>query len=680
MSPVTFHAAGVLAWTTLSTSNFASETILDLAVSPAYATDKTLFVLTFKTGTNLWRTQDGAQSWQKVFTGSGSQILDYVGLSPDYGKSARVVYLLSSGDSGTMIWYSADAGSNWVVRPAPEGTGAPNPFIVASDSSLFLSGFDALNNRAFIRYSADGGLTYAVRTLTGNVPVYSMLLSPVYIQDRTILLGNTDGGVWWSENGGTSFLPVTGTGLTGSISVAFALSFNTSRIIIAASSSADGGIYRTSAGANQPWQRLDAAVSCGGMLGGLVTSSSGALYVSSFRRVITATSQGGLVRYLDPIAPFLCERVINGLNDGVVLLEGVLECVGNQLWTVDSAANRLLTFEDNLSQPVKLFTPANNALGVGNASTNSVSGVLLNWQPSEGALLYQWQLSVGSDFSVIPNGFTGTSSGTGVNAPFLVPSSMYFWRVRVAAPFYSPWSAVWSFTTPSRPVVLGVPLLVSPLTANIELKPMFYWNAVPGAGSYELVVSKASSYSNPVIAKTGISGLVGNSWQSDIDLIYDTKYYWRVRAMALTSTGAWSSAGIFITQTPVNTDTVLPASTISNTVLLTTVALPSSNPPTSASKPPVASTTSALITSFSMTPPGLPPAPVPVIVETVTITISEPPLTMVTLPITDELLIVPQIPAETPDWVYYFLVGGGAGVVLLSAIIVAARSRNKRLL
>jgi hypothetical protein len=324
--------------------------------------------------------------------------------------------------------------------------------------------------------------------------------------------------------------------------------------------------------------------------------------------------------------------------------------------------------------------PANNALGVGNASSNSVSGVLLSWQSIEGAALYQWQLSVGSDFSVIPNGFIGTSSGTGVNAPLLAPSGLYFWRVRVAAPFYSPWSAVWSFTTSSRPVVLGVPLLVSPLTANIALKPLFNWNAVPGAGSYELVVSRTSGFSNPVISKTGIFGLVGNSWQSDIDLGSATLYYWRVRAMALTSTGAWSSAGIFLTQASVNTDTVAPASTTSNTVLVTTIAPPRSTPAVSTSKPSVTSTAPAPITIFPMPPPELPTLSVPVIGATASILSSETPVMVVTPPGTGELLVVPQIQDETPDWVYYSLVGEGAGVVLLSAIIMRARSHKKRLL
>jgi len=683
----TLQAAAAPGWTTLSTAAFASETILDVAVSPSYALDRTLFALTFGTGFNVWRTQDGALSWQKMLAGSGSVQLDSIGLSPDYGRSAQVVYLMGSADGGPAIWYSADAGHTWSVRPAPQD--ASSPFIVASDSCVFLSGFDALANRAFVCYSANGGLTYMPGVPAGSVPLYSMALSPAYAQDRTLLIGNTDGGVLWSSDGGNSFGIVSSTALTGIMRVAFDENFAINRTVYAASDAIGGGIYSTDVSVGQPWQRLDASSPSDETLGGLAVSPTGVLYAASFRPVDAASSRGGLLRCLNPVAPALFERVTAGLSGGAVLSEGVLECVGNHLWAIDGANNRLVTLVDSLSLPVNLVAPADNASDVGNFSSGAVSGVSLSWQPLEGATLYQWQLSMQSDFSIIASGFTASSAGTGVTAPSLALASTYYWRVRGITPLYSPWSDTWSFGTAS----LGVPQLVSPLAGGTALKPLFQWNPVSKASGYELVVSRKSDFSNPVVSKTGTHSLTNSYWQSDVTLEYATVYYWRVRALASGVAGEWSAAGAFLTQAAVvPTTTVAPSSTRPITSPATTTALPSSTPPTSASTTPPASTVPAAVT-ITLTPPAstvptaviitLTPPSLPSLLQssivTASATAAQFSATSITPSTTGEPLVVPQIPGETSEWVYY-AAGGGAGLVLLAAIILLAISGKKRLL
>jgi hypothetical protein len=459
----TLQAAAAPGWAALSTAAFTSETIRDVAVSPSYALDRTLFALTFGTGFNVWRTQDGANIWQKIYTSAGGDIIDFVTLSPDYGGSAQVVYLLGSADGGPAIWYSADAGHTWSVRPAPQD--ASSPFIVASDSCVFLSGFDALANRAFVYYSANGGVSFTAGVSVGSLPVCSMALSPAYAQDRTLLIGNTDGGVLWSSDGGNSFGIVSSTALTGIMRVAFDENFAVNRTVYAASDAIGGGIYSTGVSAGQPWQRLDASSPSDETLGGLAVSPTGVLYAASFRPVDAASSRGGLLRCLNPVAPALFERVTAGLSGGAVLSEGVLECVGNHLWAIDGANNRLVTLVDSLSLPVNLVAPADNASDVGNFSSGAVSGVLLNWQPLEGATLYQWQLSMQSDFSIIASGFTGSTTGTGVTAP-----SRCIARGRIpglsALPHWEcpAWSVLWRGVPRLSPCFNGIRCLMPAVT------------------------------------------------------------------------------------------------------------------------------------------------------------------------------------------------------------------------
>lgn len=674
----TLQAAAAPGWTTLSTAAFASEPILDLAVSPAYALDRTLFVLTFGTGFNLWRTQDGALSWQKVLAGSGSVQLNYIGLSPDYGNAARVVYLLGSAESGPALWYSPDAGSTWSVRPAPEGTGAPNPFLVASDSGLYLAGFDAVNNQAFVRYSASGGVSFSAAVSAGSLPLCSMALSPGYAQDHTLLTGNTDGGVLCSSDGGGSFQPVSATALTGVMRVAFDENFAATRAVYTISDASGGGIYSASVGAGQPWQRLDTAFPSDERLGAVAVSSTGVLYAASSRLVNTASSRGGLLRCLSPVTPALFERVTAGLSDGAGLCEGSLRCADNQLWAIDSANNSLVTFADSLSQPVNLIAPAHNSAGIGVLSGNSVSGISLSWQTLEAGTAYQWQLSTASNFSVIPNGFSGNTAGTSVSAPSLAPVNIYFWRVRVTAPFYSPWSAVWCFSTPSPPVPPGVPQLLSPPQGNVDviLSPFFHWSQVPDASSYELVVSKRYDYANPVISRTGVRRLATNFWQSDVVLDYSTLYFWRVRAVGSSGTGSWTDTGIFTTlAAAVPASTVAPSSTAPSTTLAVTTALAVST------SPPLVSTslhTAAPAATASIT--MLPPTPVLTVTSSAPTTDVQSPVTAVAPSTNVSPPVLPQISGETPDWVYYALAGGGSGLVLLSAIILLASSRKKPLL
>jgi hypothetical protein len=611
-----------------------------VAVSPKYAQDGTLFVLTFASGGhNLWRSQDGALSWQKVAE-SGSCYWEYIELSPDYGISARVVYLVGGGDAGPMLWYSADAGLNWLTRPLPEDTGSPSPFIAASDNSFYIAGFDGLNNRPFVCYSADAGMNYTPGCALGSMPVYSLSISRDDAQNTVLLAGDTYGGVWLSGNNAAVFQPVYHGQLTGKISVAFDGHFADNYTVYAASNDSGGGIYCTSIGSGLPWQRLDAGEPSVGLLGGLALSATGVLYAASSQAVDYASSQGGLLRCLAPVEePYAWQRVISGLPDGTVLRNCILECSGNRIWAVDSAGDYLLTFEDTLSEPVKLFYPLNEASGIGNAAEASVGGVTLNWLPSGGAAQYEWQMSKEADFSAVPGGYKGNTAGTSVAVPVLSCGETYYWRVRAVAPLYSPWSETWSFTTASPEAEPGVPRLIAPLSAGAGLAPLFRWDAVPGAEGYEIVVSPNMDLSVPVISKTGAQRITASYWQCDITLDYGTPYYWRVRATAESGCGAWSEKGLFVT-------------------LAEPAFVPASTAPL---------------------PPTLPPMPPTGVTEPLPQT--SLPATTVTLPaVTYSSPVSTATGSDTPSWMGYAVAGAGAAAVLLTAVLLRANRRKGRLL
>ncbi len=99
--------------------------------------------------------------------------------------------------------------------------------------------------------------------------------------------------------------------------------------------------------------------------------------------------------------------------------------------------------------------------------------------------------------------------------------------MRVIEPLSSPWSATRSFTTSLGSSVIA-PNLRSPGAGakSVWLRPVFQWSAIAGAESYELLVSTDVSFANPIIKRVGADALPATAWQSDINLNYDTTYYW----------------------------------------------------------------------------------------------------------------------------------------------------------
>jgi hypothetical protein len=83
----------------------------------------------------------------------------------------------------------------------------------------------------------------------------------------------------------------------------------------------------------------------------------------------------------------------------------------------------------------------------------------------------------------------------------LNPATPYYWRVRAwsTAGHYSSWSLVRSVHTPYAAPVLSLPINGA---VNIPLMPTFTWNAIIGATSYTLQVSKSNTFNILVINKT----------------------------------------------------------------------------------------------------------------------------------------------------------------------------------
>ena len=537
-----------------------SGNILDLAISPSYSQDDTLFMLTFDGEHSLWRsfTSEGLSSgteWERVFTSALANVasIKLVELSPRYGDGSQVVYLAGTSNGNSTVWKSTDNGQTFRRRNAPLSI---DIWVVVNDTTLFVGCHDGSNGLVY--RTTDSGWTYSTGAEVGNYQLYSIALSPNYEEDKTILVGNTDGWVYRSDDNGTIFerlgqqLPelIAGGSDSNSITVALDPQFSTNNIVYAASychktlgAEDSSAIYRYITSSAR-WTNIR-TLSEDSKLSQLIVSADGTLYAANSK------ADGGMERCLNPtysLGPTF-ETVTRGLDDGAALTG--LWLGDNRLWSIDTANDRLMTYTDSLTQPITLTSPPDQEPGIGTITDSSIKDVSLKWKSLSGATDYKWQLNYNTNFSTVPAEFEGDTKVTSARLPALEPATAYYWRVKATEPVLSPWSAKWSFTTSLG--TESIPLkLYSPKAGaiGVPLKPVFQWGAIAGADSYELLVATDVSLANPIIVKIGAYALPSTAWQCDIGLDYDTTYYWKVRASSSESYSAWSAVGAFTTESP----------------------------------------------------------------------------------------------------------------------------------
>ncbi len=530
-------------WNQISLIDATIASILDLAIAPQ---ENAIFLLTFGGKHSLWRSLNGGTRWERLFSSTLPDVDSFnrVKLPPAYGAS-KVVFLAGISNTNPAIWKSTDNGQNFMARithdPVSGAAFSIDAWAVLDDNTLFIGSYDGSNGLLY--RTINSGLFYAPKTIVGTRSLRSIALSPGYSQDRTILVGNTFGGVFLSRDNSGSFEPLppnaTSPPLSGNITVAFDPDFSENRTVYAASDTANKGVYRFITGKSTSWESIDSTLPTGALINQLAVSSDGILYA------VNSKAGGGMERCLNPtfsLGPTF-ERVAQGLDSNATL-SGLWQ-FQDQLWSIDSTNNRLVTYADSLASPVTLSSPADQAAGV------DIKNVTLDWKTLDGATKYKWQLNYGTDFSSIPAGFEADTAASSVRLPALELDTTYYWRVKATEPISSPWSDKWSFTTSLGSGAAAAKLSWPEAGAdNIPLKPVFQWETVAGAESYELLVSADISFTNPIVARIGDYALPANAWQCNVALSGDTTYYWKVRARNAETSGAWSAVGAFTTRLP----------------------------------------------------------------------------------------------------------------------------------
>lgn len=532
-------------WNQISLINTQLNNIVDVIPSPAFDSDNTLFLQTFGVEYSLWRSTDAGVRWERIFNTAlpDADGLDMVRISPQFGSSG-VIYLIGTSKGNPVIWKSTDRGQSFSSPVSCFDTKTlsyftPNQCVVTDDSSLILGCYDG--TRSAVYRTTNSGGSFATKSIMGSGVLHSLAISPDYANDRTVLAGNRAGWIYYSDDNGESFVTLPGDAaaapLSGYVSAAFDPDFSTNHTVYAASDTAGKGIWRFVIGESTGWENIDSTLPAGGIISSLGLSADGLLYASNNK------AGGGVERCLNPaLAKPDFETVTRGLDTTVRLSN--LKISGDNLWVIDKANNRLLTFSDTAGGRVTLIEPADET------GSTPVKGTVLSWSEISGVTGYEWQADTDDGFGNIAAGFSGTTSSTSVRLPALETGTTFFWRVRAVTPVTGRWSAVWKFTT-----LLGgevdIPQLKTPeVGAIVPVKPVLQWNAVAGAEGYEIIIATDYAFAETVVEKTGENALPTTAWQCDVSLLPDTTYYWKIRAVSGNNFSPWSNTGVFITELP----------------------------------------------------------------------------------------------------------------------------------
>jgi hypothetical protein len=200
--------------------------------------------------------------------------------------------------------------------------------------------------------------------------------------------------------------------------------------------------------------------------------------------------------------------------------------------------SEIFKFETRLSRPV-LISPADRQI----ITTNKL---LLIWNNVPGSTIYNIDVGYDRDFLNIyqkEQNFTGTSLILN-NIP---KGTELFWRVSANNDKKSSqWSEIRSFKVMYNDTLIPKPILLSPDDNAIEIDTsgLLIWHSVTNIGEYNIELSHNYSFSSPIIHET----VTADTMFIYNNLDFETKYYWRVRAVKSDTLSDWSDIWSFTTK------------------------------------------------------------------------------------------------------------------------------------
>jgi photosystem II stability/assembly factor-like uncharacterized protein len=179
-----------------------SQRLANMAVSPNFASDNTLFVIT--AASTVYESTDGGQTFtQLALPASLDSAPTAMAVSPNFDVDGTL--LLGSTSDG--IFESGDGGATWDAVVPSWQSGAVNALVFSPGFSTDQTAFAATAEG--VLFSTDGGVTWPFfNTGLSEISVNSITLSPNYLTDCTMWAATAVFGIFQSTNQGITWTPV----------------------------------------------------------------------------------------------------------------------------------------------------------------------------------------------------------------------------------------------------------------------------------------------------------------------------------------------------------------------------------------------------------------------------------------------------------------------------------------
>ncbi|CAI83414.1 fibronectin type III domain-containing protein [Dehalococcoides mccartyi] len=458
---------------------------LDVQVSPA---GDAVFIADLG-GVNIWRSLDNGQ----IFTKQISDIIAAGGsiINSWFVSNANTV-LVGGSD---VVYQTSTNGVLWFARPCVIGT--ITSFAVSTDGSVLV----AAGSDSTISKSVDGGVTWstatAPTTVTSSVPVVTF------------------------QNGSNSVVYLTGD------------SGHVYKYDFAATTPAWKELGTATPVTDFDWAATSAVVNGVGIFSGIASGGS-VLYVLDANAVADGLSRFtmvGTTSYAGSVAT-------PGTAVGTKLI-GIAAPGANMLYGIFGA--ELYVYTDKMAVPVanvqitKITTTSLtvtwDALNVDNSNIEVMYYVYITDAATGAKVAYMTTSAFTSD---------GTTVGTSFKINDLDVDTVYQVSVWAVDPVMSFVGTASVSTQPDRPDYT-VNLMPTNGAINIPIKPVFAWDSVATAVSYDLILSTDPTFADATKV-LATKSLTTNYWAYDGTLTNSTSYYWRVRINTANSTSEWFPA------------------------------------------------------------------------------------------------------------------------------------------
>lgn len=167
--------------------------------------------------------------------------------------------------------------------------------------------------------------------------------------------------------------------------------------------------------------------------------------------------------------------------------------------------------------------------------------IVFNWKGIQGAIRYQVQISLFSDFRSIRRDLVIEKNRVQISVP--EDGLTYFWRVRaVDSRTYGNWSTIGSFRSKNYSVPGMIVLSYPGEGVNIEGREIrFEWQGDKMASSYQIQVSSNPKFGTVISSDTSrVTQIVIGGFDDNGE-----RYFWRVAASNKKGAGPWSQTYSF---------------------------------------------------------------------------------------------------------------------------------------